>query len=79
MTIMTTITTMTTSTTQPQRVGALVAHHPGIVITSVGPGKDTRGTRYSGAVARSTPHRTKSRTMTEHSNVTKDRSSTDSR
>ena len=40
----TTITTMTTYTTQPQRVGALVAHHPGCVITPVGPGKDTHGT-----------------------------------
>ena len=35
---------MTTNTTQPQRVGALVAHHPGRVITPVGPGKDTHGT-----------------------------------
>ena len=26
------------------RVGALVAHHPGWVITPVGPGKDTHGT-----------------------------------
>ena len=41
---MTTITTMTTYTTQPQRVGALVAHHPGWVITPVGPGGDTHGT-----------------------------------
>ena len=41
---MTTITTMTTYTTQPQRVGALVAHHPGWVITPVGPGKDIHGT-----------------------------------
>ena len=40
----TTITTMITYTTQPQGVGALVTHHPGWVITPVGPGKDTHGT-----------------------------------
>ena len=44
MIIMTMITTMITYTTQPQRVGALVAHHPGRVITLVGSGKDTHGT-----------------------------------
>ena len=44
MTIMTTITTTTTSTTQPRGVGALVAHHFGLVITPVCPGKDTHGT-----------------------------------
>ena len=33
---------MTTHTTQPRRVGALVAHHPGRVITPVR--KETHGT-----------------------------------